>query len=74
MELAVAMVAKGQKVEEAAGCWGEVVEAASYPLEAAGDPWGVHEVLEPGPWEEEGAASRGEEGRWGWGASGGLPC
>lgn len=68
VEPAVAMVAGVQKGGEAAGCWGEEVEVASCPLEVAAGPWGVHEVLDPGPWEEEGAASRGEAGHWGWGA------
>lgn len=67
-EPAVAMVAGDQKGEEVVGCLGEEVEVASYPLEVAVNPLGVHEVQVPGPWEEEGAASREEAGRWGWGA------
>lgn len=35
---------------------------ASCPLEVAADPLDVHEVLDPGPLEEEEAASRGEAG------------
>lgn len=37
VEPAVAMVAEVQRGEEAAGCWGEEVEAASCPLEVAAD-------------------------------------
>lgn len=37
MEPAVAMVAEDQRGEEAAGCWGEGAEVASYPLEEAAD-------------------------------------
>lgn len=68
VEPAVAMVAGVQKGEVVADCWGEGVEVASCPLEVAADPWDVREVLDPGPWGEEGAASRGEAGHWGWGA------
>lgn len=35
VELVVAMVVEDQRGEEAVGCWGEGVEAASYPLEEA---------------------------------------
>lgn len=74
MEPAVAMVPWDQKEGEVAGCWGEEVEVASYPLEEAADSWGVHEVPDPGPWGEAEAASKGEAGHWGCGAEGGLPC
>lgn len=74
VEPAVAMVAGVQKEEEGVGYWGEEGEVASCPLEEAVVPWDVHEVLVPGPWEEEGAASRGEACHWGLGAWGGLPC
>lgn len=43
MELAVAMVAEVQKGEEVAGCWEEVVEAASCPLEVEADLQGNQE-------------------------------
>lgn len=63
---AVAMVAGDQKGEEAAGCWGEEVGAASYPLEVVVDPLGVREVQVPGPWEVVGAASKEEADHWDW--------
>lgn len=66
VEPAVAKVAEDLKEEEVAGCLGEEVEVASYPLEVAADPLGVHAVQVPGPWEEEGAASRVEASHWGW--------
>lgn len=65
VEPAVAMVAGVQKGEEVAGYLEGEGEVASCSLVEAADPSGVHEVLDPGPWVEEGAASRGEACRWG---------
>lgn len=65
VELVVAMVAGVQKGEEVAGYWEGEVEVASCPLVEGADPLGVREVLDPGPWGEEGAASRGEAYHWG---------
>lgn len=73
-EPAVAMAAEAQKEEVAAGFRGEEVAGASCPLVEEGDPWGVREVLDHGPWGEEEAASMEEASHSGLEASEVLPC
>lgn len=67
--LAVAMAAGAQQAEVVAGCSEEAGEVASCPSGEEADPWGVREVLVPGPLEGVGAASRVGACRWDWGAS-----